>query len=111
MSESTPPSGEKPKTTPTAAKAATTAIQAANGKAHRVREGQVVSLSVKTPGGVKPKFLSDRSDRAIHCRRTAGSDVWTAAWVAPAAGEHPITVSAPDADPVTITVTATKLEN
>ena len=87
------------------------AIEAATTKTPKVREGQVVSLAVKTPGGVKPTFHSDGSDRAIHCRRTPDSDVWTAAWVAPAAGEHHITASAPDADPVTFTVTATKLEN
>lgn len=75
-----------------------------------VREGDVVSLAVKTPGGIKPEFRTDGSDRAIYCRRTPKSDVWTAAWVPPSAGDHTITVSAPDADSATFTVTATSRE-
>lgn len=86
------------------------AVEAVTKKTSTVREGDVVSLVVKTPGGAKPDFRSTDSDRAIYARRTPNSDTWTAAWVPTGAGDHAITVSAGDADPVVFTVTATSRE-
>lgn len=84
------------------------AIEAATSKSPKVRVGEVVSLVVKSPS--RPTFRVDSQPQAIHARRTKDSDAWTAAWIAPSEGEHNVTATADDADPVTFTVTATSQE-
>lgn len=85
------------------------AVEAATPKKSDVRVGEVTSLVVKSPTG-KPTFRVDTQSQAIHARRTEGTDTWTAAWIPPTAGQHNVTATADDADPVTFAVNATSQE-